>query len=373
MPMPYSLSGLLLLQTLWWSAQVAAQINEAGATLSHDTDEVDPAAELIIATREAPPFAFKVADGQWKGIAIELWEQVAEVNGFDFRYTELGLAEMLEATVAGQVDGAVAALTITSDREQALDFSHAFHTSGLAIAVPHHQGNLLALLARIISPGFLAVIGGLLALLIAVGALIWLAERRANTQFQRNPLSGIGSGVWWSAVTMTTVGYGDKAPTTLLGRSIGMVWMFAGLLAISTFTASITTALTMNELDSSIGGVDDLHLKRVVALRGSTSDSFLAEQGIRHRTVDELSDALRQIANGKADAVVHDAPILRFEIAEAFAHQLRVLPFILRRQQYGLALPPDSELREPANITLLDFVRSDAWTRILERYLGPDH
>lgn len=367
------LSGLLLVPVLWWAAQVGAQVEEADLAPSSAVAEADPPALMTIATRQAPPFAFKGADGQWSGIAIELWDLIAEENGFDFQYTELGLTEMIAATVAGQVDGAVAALTITSDREQVLDFSHAFHASGLAVAVPRHRSDLVALLARIISPGFLAVIGALLALLIAVGVLIWLAERRANAQFHRDPLSGIGSGVWWSAVTMTTVGYGDKAPTTLLGRSIGMVWMFAGLIAISTFTAAITTALTMNELDSSISGVQDLHFKRVVALRGSTSDSFLTDQGIRHRRVDELPDALRLLVKGQVDAVVHDAPILRFEIAEAFTQQLRVLPFILRRQQYGIALPPDSDLREPANVTLLELIRSDAWIKILDRYLGPDH
>lgn len=376
--MRYSLSRLMLLPMLWWAAQVGAevvdtQVDQADPALSTETEETVPAASMIIATRQAPPFAFKGADGQWSGIAIELWNQIAEENGFDFHYRELGLTEMLEATAAGRVDGAVAALTITSDREQLLDFSHSFHASGLAIAVPHRSRHLLALLGRFISPGFLAVIGALLALLIAVAVLIWLAERRVNSQFQRDPLSGIGAGLWWSAVTMTTVGYGDKAPATLLGRSIGMVWMFAGLIAISTFTAAITTALTVNELDTSINGVDDLRSKRVLALSGSTSDSFLADYGIRHRTVEGLSTALSQLAQGKADAVVHDAPILRFEIAEAYSQQLRVLPFLLRRQQYGIALPPDSELREPANVTLLELIRSDAWDKILDRYLGPDH
>ncbi|NEX16318.1 MAG: ABC transporter substrate-binding protein [Halochromatium sp.] len=380
-----ALTGLLLVPVLWWAglvhaqvdasidAPIDAQIDTIGATPAMQAAETDPPAAMIIATRQAPPFAFRGADGQWSGIAIELWNQIAEKHGFEFQYTELGLTEMLEATAAGRVDGAVAALTITSDREQLLDFSHSFHASGLAIAVPQRSSHLLALLSGFLSPSFLAVIGALLALLTTVGVLIWLAERRANAQFHRHPLSGIGSGLWWSAVTMTTVGYGDKAPTTLLGRSIGMVWMFAGLIAISTFTAAMTTALTLNELDSSISGVDDLRLKRVLALSGSTSDHFLTDQGIRHRTLNDLSEALAQLADGKADAVVHDAPILRFEIAEAFAHQLRVLPFLLRRQQYGIALPPDSEFREPANITLLELIRSDTWIKILDRYLGPEH
>jgi ABC-type amino acid transport substrate-binding protein len=328
---------------------------------------------MTIATREAPPFAYKDGDGHWTGIAVDLWNRIAARHGFDFRYVELGLTEMLDAVVAGRVDGAVAALTITSDREQVLDFSHPFHTAGLAIAVPHRNAYPLALLARFMSPGFLAVVAALLALLIAVGILIWLAERRANTQFRQAPLPGIGAGLWWSAVTMTTVGYGDKAPATTLGRVIAMVWMFAGLIVISTFTAAITTALTVNELDASIEGVDDLRLKRVVALSGSTSERFLADERIGHRTVGTLAEALEQLSEGQADAVVHDEPILRYEIAEGFAQQLRVLPFTVRRQDYGIALTRGSDIREPVNIALLEIIRSDDWVATLNGYLGADY
>ena len=44
-----------------------------------------------------------------------------------------------------------------------------------------------------------------------VGSLIWLAERRRNAEQFAEPLAGIGSGMWFALVTLTTVGYGDKA------------------------------------------------------------------------------------------------------------------------------------------------------------------
>ena len=326
---------------------------------------------LIIATRQAPPFAMRDQDGNWRGIAIDLWAGIADSLDVDYRFTELSLTEMLDAVADRRVDAAVAALTITSDREQRVDFSHPFHTSGLGIAVQQRPGGgVMIVLQRLLSWQFLAVLGGLLALLTAVGVVIWLAERRANTQFARAPVKGIGAGLWWSAVTMTTVGYGDKAPATLAGRAVAIIWMFAGIIIISSFTAAITTALTVGELDQSVKHVDDLYRVRVLTLNGSTSDAFLSSNRVRHQTVETLPEALQLLVRGQADAVVHDAPILQYLSAELHSGALRVLPRVLQRQDYGIALPQGSPAREQVNEALLQIIRSDAWQDRLEQYLG---
>ena len=68
-------------------------------------------------------------------------------------------------------------------------------------------------------------------LLFVVGNLIWLAERRRNAdQFPRQYLKGVGNGMWFALVTLTTVGYGDRAPLSKTGRAIAGVWMVMSLL-----------------------------------------------------------------------------------------------------------------------------------------------
>jgi voltage-gated potassium channel len=52
---------------------------------------------------------------------------------------------------------------------------------------------------------------------------------------------GFLDGIWWAIVTASTVGYGDIAPVTFLGRVIAVVLMLAGVGLISTLAASITT------------------------------------------------------------------------------------------------------------------------------------
>ncbi|MDP8229310.1 MAG: ion channel, partial [Candidatus Electryoneaceae bacterium] len=51
------------------------------------------------------------------------------------------------------------------------------------------------------------------------------------------------TGVWWALVTMTTVGYGDIVPQTTLGRIIGSVVIFSGVVITSVFTATVSSLL----------------------------------------------------------------------------------------------------------------------------------
>ena len=43
-----------------------------------DNPDVSLQRELVIGTKEAPPFAMKAADGTWNGISVDLWRRVAD-------------------------------------------------------------------------------------------------------------------------------------------------------------------------------------------------------------------------------------------------------------------------------------------------------
>src|SRR5882757_3107513 len=249
---------------------------------------------LTIGTKVTPPFAMKGPDGKWTGISIDLWQDMAKRLKLNYTFQEMDLDHLLAGVTNGTLDAAVAAISVTAEREEAMDFTQPFFTTGLGIAVSDKTtAPWLGVLRRLVSWQFLAVISLLALVLLVAGFLMWLFERRGNAeQFGGKPLQGIGAGFWWSAVTMTTVGYGDKAPRTFGGRIVGLIWMFVAIIIISSFTAAITSALTVNQLGSSIHGPKDLPEVRVATVASSTGESYLQHQHIVYKTYPDALAAL---------------------------------------------------------------------------------
>ena len=74
-----------------------------------------------------------------------------------------------------------------------------------------------------------------LTITVAGGVLVWLTDR--------HDFPSLGLGLWWALQTVTTVGYGDVAPTNTGGRVIGSFVMLSGIGFLTVITASVTAAL----------------------------------------------------------------------------------------------------------------------------------
>ena len=64
-----------------------------------------------------------------------------------------------------------------------------------------------------------------------------------------------GSSLWWAVVTVTTVGYGDIAPVTPIGRALAVVLMLSGLGLLSTLAGSISAYFVGSDADRGIAAI----------------------------------------------------------------------------------------------------------------------
>jgi ABC-type amino acid transport substrate-binding protein len=249
-------------------------------------------------------------------------------------------------------------------------FTQPFFITNLAIATSKTTENKLFLfLKNLFSWQFFASVMLLLIVLLAFGFLTWLFERKKNKDEFGPGLDGIGQALWWSAVTMTTVGYGDKTPKTFGGRIVALIWMFTAVIIISGFTASIASSLTINQLESTINGPADLKKVSVVSVKASSGVEYLNAHNIDNVTVNNALEGLKSVAGNRIDAMVYDEPLMRYLIQKnGLEKKLMIIPNKFHTQYYSFALPKDSEWEERMNPVLLDKINNPEWNTILGNY-----
>ena len=328
--------------------------------------------ELVIGTKQAPPFAMKSADGTWQGISVDLWRRVADQLHLHYRFAEEpDVRGLIDGIAAGKFDVAVAALTVTAGRERILDFTQPFYATGLGIAVPiGGEASWLPIIHTLTSFGFAQAILVLIGLALAVGFLVWLFERRHNEDFGGGLAKGLSSGVWWSTVAMTQRSTGSFGPQTPLGRIVAIVWMIASIVTIAVFTASITSVLTIKHLQGTVHGVSDLSTVRVGALAGTSTEDTLSDMRITYHRFATLQDGLAALRAHKLDAFVYDKPLLAWGIQQGFSSSITLVDATFEPQEYAFALPTNSQLRKTLDVAILDAIHSNWWEQTTFRYLG---
>ncbi len=331
--------------------------------------EANDSSKLVIGLKMSPPFTMKNENGRFTGVSIELWEAIAQELGVKFEYREYELKELLEAVEKGSIDLCISPLTVTPERLTKFDFTQPFYTSSIGIAVKGTQKSFAILLVtNIFTLNFLKAVFALLGTIFVLGFFLWLAERKVNPNFA-NGMHGMGDGIWWSAVTMATVGYGDKVPVTPLGRAIAVFWMFLSLIIISSLTASITTALTMDRMSTNIEHLRDLAKHKSASIEGSSTEAFLQKRGMKVHSLKTIEEGLRLLENGEIDAFVYDKPILNYLIQQNYLNdKLKIIEQDLNLQYYSFSLPRNSKLLNQINPLLIKELESSEWKRILDLY-----
>ncbi|WP_309384854.1 transporter substrate-binding domain-containing protein [Cerasicoccus frondis] len=352
---------LLLFCLFAWVGLPAQTTNE-----TTDTETT----KLIVATKDAPPFSFKDEQGKWAGITIEMWEAVADKLGYEYTYAENSLEGMLHSIEKGEADIAAAAISVTADRAKVMNFTHTYYGSTLGIATSYKQQGIWSqLFSRVFTWTFLQAVLTLTIVLLIAGALVWVFERNHNKDhFGGKPLHGLGAAFWWSAVTMTTVGYGDKAPTTAGGRIIGLIWMFTSIIIISGMTGAIATALTVGSLTPRVKGPQDLHRVHVGTIQGSVADSYLESVGIHPTYYNSVQEGLQAVSDHSLDAFVNDHAIIGYWAGKDFAGDIDVLRDTFEPSYLALAMPLDSEHQRAIDIAMLEYIQTPAWDALLQKY-----
>ena len=133
--------------------------------------------ELVVATDTAfVPFEFK-QDGEYTGFDIEMWETIAEELDLEYELRPMDFSGIIPALQTGQVDVALAGITIKPSREEVIDFSDGYYDSGFRMMVAADSD----------ISGWDDLAGKTLAVKTGTSASDWAEENLTETELRKFP------------------------------------------------------------------------------------------------------------------------------------------------------------------------------------------
>ncbi len=329
------------------------------------------AQELRIATVERPPFAMKGDGGEVTGFSIDLWKALAADMGMNSQIEMApSFPEMLRRVESGEVDGAVANISITLDREKRMDFSQPIFASGLQIMIPEAGGGPSPILQALLSREILIALLLALALLFGGGMLMWVFERKQQEYFRKPAGKALFPAFWWALNLVVNGGFEERVPQSRPGRIFAVLLVISSLFIVSLFVAKITATITVDAIQSNVSSLSDLYGKRVATISESTASAFLDTRNIRYRGYESLDPMIADFEAGRLDAVVFDAPILAYYANTRGRGKARMAGAVFRPENYGIALPQGSRLAVQINRSLLNLRENGTHEEIYRKWFG---
>lgn len=330
------------------------------------------AEKLRVGIAGSPPFVMN-NDSNLEGISIDIWKEIASAEDIEYEFVEQNNTQAtLKAVADGEIDLAIGSISITADRLEEVDFSQPFFLAEIGVMIPSETPSLWSRIRPFFGVAFISSVAILIGCIFLVGNLLWLAEKRRNEQFSQKYWSGVGHGMWFALVTLTTVGYGDFAPITRTGRIISGVWMVLTMVTVSSLTAGIATTLTLslsNQGGQPLSDPSELKGVPMAVISGTTGAKWANYYQARLIQKNTLKDAIALLEAGQVSGFVFDSPVLKYYLQQHPEANLRIANFAVATETYGIALPFESPLLRQLNVRLLKMQQDGTLQEIEDKWL----
>lgn len=322
---------------------------------------------------ESPPFVMTGAQEDPQGMAIDLWEKLADGLEITSEYSVYpSLSELRQATQRGDVDVAVTNMTVTQKRAESVDFTQPWFDGGMRIMVNDTADTgLSAVVSGLASAGYLRAYGWL-ALVIVLSTLgLTLFDRRFDPEFPGRWRDGIANS-FYNVMSVATTGRIPSRKNLFgwVGRIWSAIWLVCGIGVLAYVTSTVTSVMTTLALTGSIAGPGDLPGRTVGVFAGTVEEEFAGKMGLDKRSYPGIEAAVKALDNGSISAIIGDAPVLEYYVKLNPGRGLDVVGPIFQPDKYAFALHPGSSLRKPITIELLGLKEDGTVNQVKRDYFG---
>ena len=324
---------------------------------------------LTVAVEITAPCVMKYSD-TYTGFDIELWEEIAKELELEFTYSETDLKGIFKDISESSADVAFSCITVTEEREKIVDFSHHYLDSGLRIMVLNKtEFSYIESLKSFYSPIVVRALAYIGLFIVICGHIFWWVER-GHKYISIDYFPGIFQTFWYVLVTMTTVGYGDIVPRNWFGRLIAFLVMLIGIGLFGWAIAQLSSAITLQKLQSDIADHRDLRNRTVATVEGTTSVPALEKLGAIVVPAKSIDQAFEKLLKDEVNALVFDSPTILFYARNKGASKVSVIGGLFDIQYYAFLFPQGNKLRESVNRALLKIRKEGIYDKLHSKWFG---
>ncbi|KAI4323963.1 hypothetical protein L6164_023533 [Bauhinia variegata] len=230
-------------------------------------------------------------DGIASGYCIDVFKVVLQAlpypvsyEFFPFRHRDYGnltssyYNNLIQQVYLGTIDAAVGDITITAQRSLHVDFTLPFTGNEATFIVPTKQENkkdpwifIKPLTWELWVTSF--------CFFVFIGFVVWVLEHGVNKESRVPPSHQVDTSLWFSLSTLVFSQW--ERIHSKLARFVVIIWVFMGLILTQSYTASLTTLLTVEQLRPTVTNINQLiqNGESVGFQYGSFSLEFLRRMG----------------------------------------------------------------------------------------------
>ncbi|WJX41656.1 hypothetical protein P8452_28977 [Trifolium repens] len=283
------------------------------------------------------------------GFCIDVFKAVVDVLPYDLPYELIPYAnhegqmagtydDLISQLYYGKYDAIVGDVTIIANRSEYVDFTMPYTESGVTMLVH----------------------------LYSLDFVVWVLEHRINNDFRGPPSHQIGTSLWFSFSTMVYA-HREKVVSNL-ARFVVVVWLFVVLILVQSYTASLTSLLTVEQLRPTVTDVKQLQKNKmnVGYLKGSFVKGILKNLGfpdsklITYQSPEECHELfLKGSVNGGIDAAFDEIPYVKHFLGTYSCSKYVMVEPRFKAGGFGYAFPKGSPLVADISRAILNVTQGD--------------
>ncbi|KAG2308530.1 hypothetical protein Bca52824_028278 [Brassica carinata] len=277
---------------------------------------------------------------------------------------------LVEQVHNGMFDAAVGDITIRANRFFSVDFTLPYTESGVFMLVPmkDNENNTWFFL----QPWSLDLWVTTACFFIFIGFIVWILEHRVNTDFRGPPHHQIGTSFWFSFSTINFA-HREKVVSNL-ARFVVVVWCFVVLVLTQSYTANLTSFLTVQRLKPEVTTMNELiENKETVGFQnGSFVLLFLKNKGFQEsqlKPYNSAEECHKLLINGTIAAAFDEVAYLKVIISQ-YCNKYAIVEPSFKSSGFGFVFPKNSPLTDDVSRAILEVIESDEMKHIENKWFS---